>query len=128
MDRNSNHIWLHLVWCVKYRKSIFSDDTMIELTTFIDNHFKDRTFEIVCSNGYRDHLHVLVKPGLLDSPGKITKDIKGASSFWINKNGKIKGRFAWQRGYAAYSVSPHNVGKIIRYISNQQSHHGSNPG
>ncbi len=45
------------------------------LTKFILEHFKGRHFELVCSNGYKDHLHILVKPDLNDSISKIVKDI-----------------------------------------------------
>ena len=32
-------------------------------------------------------------------------------------------RFAWQEGYGAFSVSSSNVGAVIRYIDNQETHH-----
>jgi hypothetical protein len=31
--------------------------------------------------------------------------------------------FAWQRGYGAFSVSPADVGALIRYIEGQEAHH-----
>jgi len=103
---------------------------MKELTDFIRDHFKDRQYEMICLNGYRDHLHVMVKPALNESISKVVKEIKGATSNWLNKSGKVNGRFSWQRGFGAFSVSPHDVGKIIRYILIQQRHHerGGIPG
>ncbi len=31
--------------------------------------------------------------------------------------------FAWQAGYAAFSVSQSNVARVRRYIANQAAHH-----
>jgi hypothetical protein len=32
-------------------------------------------------------------------------------------------RFAWQKGYAAFSVSASNVPAVKKYIQNQEQHH-----
>jgi putative transposase len=35
----------------------------------------------------------------------------------------IEEKFAWQTGYAAFSVSESGVEKVFEYIKNQKSHH-----
>jgi len=35
----------------------------------------------------------------------------------------IKGRFAWGRGYGAFSVSHSDVERVANYISHQEEHH-----
>lgn len=52
-----------------------------------------------------DHTHALI-----DLPTNLTIEqviqlLKGSSSHWINQNRLIKGRFAWGKGYGAFSVS-----------------------
>jgi hypothetical protein len=32
-------------------------------------------------------------------------------------------KFAWGRGYGAFSVSQSNVNRVARYIADQQEHH-----
>jgi REP-associated tyrosine transposase len=39
---------------------------------------------------------------------------------WLNQSGNA---FAWQKGYAAFSVSPTSKGAVMRYIANQEKHH-----
>ena len=39
------------------------------------------------------------------SISEIIKHVKGGSSHWINEHDVIREKFAWQTGYAAYSVS-----------------------
>jgi len=70
-----------------------------------------------------DHTHALI-----DLPTNFTIEqvihlLKGSSSHWINQNRLIKGRFAWGRGYGAFSVSHSDVGRVAKYIANQESHH-----
>ena len=32
-------------------------------------------------------------------------------------------QFAWQKGYAALSVSASNLAAVTRYVQNQEAHH-----
>jgi len=57
----------------------------------------------------------------------VLKLIKANSSKWINDE-KVLGRdFAWQVGYAAFSVSESQAETVRRYIRNQQEHHRRQP-
>jgi hypothetical protein len=63
---------------------------------------------------------------LLASPLTIEQVIqllKGSSSHWINQNRLVKGRFAWGRGYGAFSVSHSDVDRVANYIAQQEEHH-----
>ena len=40
---------------------------------------------------------------------------------WIHQHGVSK--FAWQEGYAAFTVSPSQLSNVHRYIANQVDHH-----
>jgi hypothetical protein len=46
--------------------------------------------------------------------------IKSNSSKWLNEQGHC---FAWQKGYAAFSVSASLVSRVARYIDTQEAHH-----
>jgi Transposase IS200 like len=48
---------------------------------------------------------------------------KGDSSHWINENKLIPERFAWGRGYGAFSVSHSDVPRVAAYIAGQEEHH-----
>ncbi len=49
--------------------------------------------------------------------------LKGESSYWINKNGLSKFKFAWQDEYFVVSVNPDGLASVRRYIANQEEHH-----
>jgi len=70
-----------------------------------------------------DHAHALI-----DLPTNLTIEqvvhlLKGSSSHWINQNRLVRGRFAWGRGYGAFSVSGSDVSRVSHYIANQEEHH-----
>ena len=51
------------------------------------------------------------------------EDVKRHSSRWIKTKDKYYENFAWQGGYAAFSISQSQVDTVIAYIRNQVEHH-----
>lgn len=74
-------------------------------------------------NGVEDHLHVLASLHATKSVAEVVGKIKGCSSKWIHETFPTRSRFAWQRGYGAFSVSPSQVERVTAYIDRQKIHH-----
>ena len=74
-------------------------------------------------NGMPDHIHIFIgyKPSV--PIPYLVKDIKIASSIWINERQLVKGRFNWQEGYGAFSSRLRDIDEICKYIANQEEHH-----
>ena len=70
-----------------------------------------------------DHVHALIDLPTGLSIEDVVQLFKGSLSHWINSNDVVKGKFAWGRGYGAFSVSESNVGAVARYIAGQEEHH-----
>ena len=70
-----------------------------------------------------DHTHALIDLPTNLSIEQVIQLLKGSSSHWINQNRPVKGRFAWGRGYGAFSVSHSDVERVCKYIANQAEHH-----
>ncbi len=70
-----------------------------------------------------DHVHVLIDLPSALSVEKVIQLLKGSSSHWINANDMVTGKFAWGRGYGAFSVSQSNVSRVARYLADQEEHH-----
>ncbi len=49
------------------------------------------------------------------------RDLKKDSTNWVKEN--FDRRFAWQEGYAAFTVSPSATEAVRNYIANQEGHH-----
>ena len=70
-----------------------------------------------------DHVHALVDLPTGVSIEDLIQLFKGSSSHWINANNLLPGKFAWGRGYGAFSVSESNINQVAAYIAEQEQHH-----
>ena len=79
-------------------------------------------FKALAVGGMQDHAHALLSLPTAMPVAKAVQLIKGGSSKWINDH---LGRrsFAWQDGYAAFTIGISQLQNTIRYINNQQQHH-----
>ena len=71
-----------------------------------------------------DHLHLFVGLSPKQSISELMQMVKGFSSEWINKEGLTASKFHWQEGYGAFSHSRSKIDTVVKYIHNQQEHHG----
>jgi len=70
-----------------------------------------------------EHVHALIDLPTRYSIEETVKLFKGASSHWINQCRIVPAKFAWGRGYGAFSVSQSTLDKVSRYIRDQERHH-----
>jgi hypothetical protein len=73
--------------------------------------------------GIDDHVHIALLLARNATVAKVVETIKVASSKWIKSNGSEFKKFAWQTGYAAFSVGPSDRAALLRYIEGQAAHH-----
>jgi REP element-mobilizing transposase RayT len=57
------------------------------------------------------------------SLANFVEEIKKNSSRWIKTKNNHYKHFAWQGGYAGYSVSQSKVAVVANYIERQKAHH-----
>lgn len=62
-----------------------------------------------------------IKPNIAISD--LVRDVKAASSKFINDSKWINGKFNWQEGYGGFSYSKSQIDNVIKYIFNQEEHH-----
>lgn len=72
--------------------------------------------------GVADHVHLLARFGRTITQADWIKELKRVSNLWLKDEGGLAG-FAWQAGYADFSVSQSNVSEVRRYIANQERLH-----
>jgi hypothetical protein len=53
----------------------------------------------------------------------VLRDLKANSSGWMHDVFPGRKDFAWQNGYAAFTVSASQIEKVSAYIANQEKHH-----
>jgi len=78
---------------------------------------------VLAVGGMPDHIHLFVRMTNIHSFADLMKHVKGGSSRFISSTLKPGEWFAWQGGYAVYSVAMRDRYKLIRCIDNQKQHH-----
>src|SRR5205814_5728277 len=76
--------------------------------------------EALLVGGVVDHVHIVTTLPRTLSQAELIEQIKKPSSKWIEA--RYRG-FSWQRGYAAFSVSPSQLEAVLQYVQRQEDHH-----
>lgn len=71
--------------------------------------------------GVADHVHLLVGLKATHCLAEFMRELKKATSVWAREN--LEPEFAWQDGYAAFTVSASKRAVVRQYIENQEAHH-----
>ncbi|HEX4084568.1 MAG TPA: IS200/IS605 family transposase [Chthoniobacteraceae bacterium] len=74
-----------------------------------------------CVGGASDHVHLLVSLSATHNIADFMRELKKATSVWAAET--YDPEFAWQEGYAAFSVSASLQEKVRHYIDSQEEHH-----
>lgn len=116
-------IWIHAVFSTKNREAILDKENRGVLCTHIKEHCKEKGIYIDRIDGHTDHLHILLSLDKKQNIADVMQQIKGESSFWINKEKILKNKLQWQDDYFAVSVGQSQIEKVRNYISGQEEHH-----
>jgi putative transposase len=74
------------------------------------------------TDGWNDHVHLLFGMKATHAVADVVRELKKASTNWVRDTIHLRG-FAWQEGYAAFTVG-HREREIVRaYIDRQEEHH-----
>ena len=123
MSHSYNKIWIHAIWSTKDRLPLIHSKVENKIYQYISEQLREQGCPVRIINGMPDHIHCLFLLNPQKSIADVIKQIKGSSSHFVNQNNIIPEKFAWQTGYAAYSVSETAVDKVFEYIKNQKQHH-----
>ena len=93
------------------------------MSHFLSGYAHEKRMRMKINHVNSDHVHALIDLPTGLSIEDVVQLLKGSSSHWINANDVIKGKFAWGRGYGAFSVSESNVDQVAAYIAGQEEHH-----
>ncbi len=123
MSYSFSNVWIHAVFATKDRQPIITLDLEEVLFPFIYDEFSQLGCKLKIVNGLSDHIHCLFMLDSKKSYAEVMKQIKGSSSHFINENNFIFEKFAWQKGYVAFSVSDFAVEAVSEYIKKQKLKH-----
>ena len=106
----------HLVFVTKFREGFLTREVLSRFEALCQKKANELGFIMHISNGYLDHVHLLVSLKPVHQVSEIIRHIKGFTSR------EIRG-LKWQRGYAAFTVDKRSFDSVFRYIKTQEVHH-----
>lgn len=115
--------WVHLIWATLNREKSLTPEARTQLSKFLSDYSQSKGIYMKINYVNADHVHALIDLPTNYSLEDVAKLFKGSSSHWINQNRIIAGKFAWGRGYGAFSVSESKVDVVAKYIATQEEHH-----
>ena len=111
----------HIVYATKGRAPLITSDLKSRLDAYLGGIVSGLDGVPIEINGMAEHIHLLVRLRPTISVSDFLSKLKSVSSLWAKR--QTKGRFAWQAKYGAFTVSESQVGKVRKYIREQEKHH-----
>lgn len=124
MPQSLTAIYLHATWSTKERHSFLQGPKLrTRMFEFIGGVSNKHECTPIIVGGVEDHVHILARFSRTVSVSDWIKELKRASSAWVEDIDVAFQKFQWQSGYGAFSVNHSNIERVERYIANQEAHH-----
>ena len=94
-----------------------------KVSRFLSNYSMEKGIYMKINYFNAEHVHTLIDLPTNKCIEEVIQLFKGSCSHWINDQKLLHGRFAWGRGYGAFSVSHSDVDRVAAYIAGQEEHH-----
>lgn len=116
-------IYIQLVFSPMHKEALLNQNIRPEIFKYMSGIITNLGHKSIIVNGMSDHTHLFLglNPNL--SISDSVKEIKRASSVFINEQRFFAGKFQWQTGYGGFSYSQSHIEKVYNYILNQEQHH-----
>ena len=122
MPNTYTNLLFHIVYSTKYRKPLIKPDWQDDLYGYMGGIIRDEKGTLLTAGGMPDHIHLFAKLPPTMAVSDMLRLIKANSSKWAGERDEVR-YFEWQAGYAAFSVSESQAGRVRDYVRSQIAHH-----
>ena len=112
----------HIVFSTKGRVPSIIPEWRSRLHQYLGGEVKGLGGVPQAIGGVADHVHLLVGLKATHCLADFMRELKKQASAWVHTVIGAQG-FAWQEGYAAFTVSPNSRAQVRGYIEHQEDHH-----
>ena len=124
MPQSISNVILHIVFSTKDRYPYLDPAVRERMHGYLATLCRDLESTCYKVGGVADHVHVIATLPRTVTQSDLLEDIKKKSSKWVKQIDRTRyGKFAWQRGYGAFSVSASKLDDVVEYAANQEEHH-----
>lgn len=115
----------HLVWCVKYRRKVLTDEIGDRLKEIVSTLLVDAECSVIAVETDVDHLHIVFRAKPTHQLSKIINSLKGVSARRLFKEfPQIKTRLwngnLWSPSYFLVTCGGAPLEVIKRYVEDQR--------
>jgi putative transposase len=122
MPQSLSCLLMHLIFSTKDRFPLLGQEDLLSRThAYLGGILRDINCPSLVVGGTADHVHAFFQLSRTQHVAKVVEVIKSNSSHWLKSQGL--NNFAWQRGYACFSVGKSQPAAVAAYIRNQAEHH-----
>ena len=125
MPQSLSLVNIHVIFSTKDRLPILDSDTRPKLHAYLATVARNLGCEAYRVGGMADHVHLAIRLSRTVTVADLVQGLKTSSSKWVKSQSPELAEFAWQRGYACFSVGPSDVEALKEYIDSQEEHHQS---
>lgn len=123
MAQSLSKVYLHVVFHIKTTSPKIKEEHMERMHSYIGQLVNNTGCKVIRVGGMPDHVHVVCTLSREVTIAHLVEELKRNSSRWIKTLDEGYKWFAWQNGYAVFSVSQSVIDKTVTYVINQREHH-----
>ncbi|MEX0586105.1 MAG: IS200/IS605 family transposase [Pirellulales bacterium] len=123
MGHAFHQLYYHLVWATHNREPHLDRSYRPAFLKLLHEEAESKGGIPIRHNSMPDHVHLLVQLPPTARLSEYIGQVKGATSFRVNREIKPKFKLQFQEGYGALTLRKDELPKVIRYIDNQEEHH-----
>jgi putative transposase len=123
MPGTYSQLLLHVVFSTKGRTPWIVGDVAERLYPYIGGIVRAERGVLYDVGGVEDHVHLYLRWRPDVPVSDLMRTVKARTSKWVHDAFPQLGAFAWQEGYAVFSVSKSQEEAVKRYIAGQAEHH-----
>lgn len=124
--RSYYEIYIHINWAAKNRESLVKQENEDSIYDIIKAKCQKFKTELLAFGNTDNHVHLLIAINPNIRIVDLVSEMKGASSFFINK--QPEQFLKWQDGFGCLSVGKSELKRIKQYIERQKEHHSISQG
>jgi len=123
MANTYSQIYIQVVFAIQNRDASIQPEWEEELYKYITGIIRNSGQKLLAINGTENHIHIFfgMKPTCCLSD--LVREIKKASTKFINERNFNRFKFQWQVGFGAFSYGHSQLDHVIKYIDGQKEHH-----
>jgi len=120
MGHTYPNVLVHCIFSTKHRANSIPRELREKLPMYLVGIGRGHGISVLSAGGTSNHVHILIALPATVPLAKAVQVLKANSSRWLGEHGFD---FAWQEGYAAFSVSASKADEVRHYIEHQAEHH-----